>query len=442
MKISSAHEESIIDKQASINIGMIGHVANGKSTLVKSISGSKTTRFRQENIRSSTIKLGYANAKIYKCPTCPEPSCYQSFSSDTFSPDCKHCTTKLQLKRHISFVDCPGHDILMATMLNGASVMDAGILLIAANEPCPQPQTLEHMAAVEISDLDNILVAQNKIDLVNKSQCLEQLQSIKDFLLGTKAADSPIVPLVAKLEVNIDVICERLCNWVKEPERDLEGDPEMMIVRSFDINRAGTDLSELQGGIAGGTLLKGMIKEGDEIEIRPGIITQNKDGLKCKPINTKVVSIMAEKNKLEQAVPGGLIAIGTNIDPYLTRADRLVGQVLGLKGKLPPVFKEIQVSFFLINRVIGASATDGNKKKKRVERIKPGQHLMLHVGSMATTGVVLKDELEKKKCWIKLKIPVCSHMNKKIAISRKVDDHWRLIGCGTIENGKEYEYLN
>lgn len=82
------------------------------------------------------------------------------------------------LRRHVSFVDCPGHDILMATMLNGAAVMDAALLLIAGNETCPQPQTAEHLAAVEIMKLQNIIILQNKIDLVKEQAALQQVRKI------------------------------------------------------------------------------------------------------------------------------------------------------------------------------------------------------------------------------------------------------------------------
>ena len=112
----------VISRQATINIGTIGHVAHGKSTVVKAISGVQTVRFKNELERNITIKLGYANAKIYSCPSCP---CYRSFGSahpDTFPCPIEGCDANMELKRHVSFVDCPGHDILMATMLNGAAV--------------------------------------------------------------------------------------------------------------------------------------------------------------------------------------------------------------------------------------------------------------------------------------------------------------------------------
>jgi hypothetical protein len=90
----------------------------------------------------------------------------------------------MKLVRHVSFVDCPGHDILMATMLNGAAVMDAALLLIAGNETCPQPQTSEHLAAVEIMKLENIIILQNKVDLIKEAQALEHQKEISAFVKG------------------------------------------------------------------------------------------------------------------------------------------------------------------------------------------------------------------------------------------------------------------
>jgi translation initiation factor 2 subunit 3 len=118
----------IIARQATINIGTIGHVAHGKSTVVKAISGVQTVRFKNELERNITIKLGYANAKIYQCdnPECPRPTCYRSYKSEKeVDPPCERegCAGTYRLIRHVSFVDCPGHDILMSTMLSGAAVM-------------------------------------------------------------------------------------------------------------------------------------------------------------------------------------------------------------------------------------------------------------------------------------------------------------------------------
>merc|ERR1712166_1488204 len=112
----------VISRQATINIGTIGHVAHGKSTVVKAISGVQTVRFKNELERNITIKLGYANAKIYKCSNfnCPKPGCYKAMGSDVRTiPFCDQCHYDMVLIKHISFIDCPGHEILMATMLPG-----------------------------------------------------------------------------------------------------------------------------------------------------------------------------------------------------------------------------------------------------------------------------------------------------------------------------------
>lgn len=189
-----------MSRQATINIGTIGHVAHGKSTVVRALSGVQTVRFKNEKERNITIKLGYANAKLYKCSNaeCPTPECYASYGSDQIeNPLCKreNCGGTMDLQRHVSFVDCPGHDILMATMLNGAAVMDAALLLVAGNESCPQPQTSEHLAAVEIMKLRHILVLQNKVELIKPEICHQQQEQIKEFVKGTAADRAPVIPV-------------------------------------------------------------------------------------------------------------------------------------------------------------------------------------------------------------------------------------------------------
>jgi translation initiation factor 2 subunit 3 len=151
----------------------------------------KWSEILQSNwVRSFFLKQlkGYANAKIYKCNNkeCQRPGCYASFGSSTSDkvPCIQNCGGEMELLRHVSFVDCPGHDILMATMLNGAAVMDAALLLIAGNAPCPQPQTSEHLAAVEIMKLKHIIILQNKIDLVQENEASQQFKEIKRFIKG------------------------------------------------------------------------------------------------------------------------------------------------------------------------------------------------------------------------------------------------------------------
>lgn len=242
--------------------GTIGHVAHGKSTVVKAISGVQTVRFKNELERNITIKLGYANAKIYECTDdeCPRPARYKAYgSSKEDSPKCDvpgFQSADMKLIRHVSFVDCPGHDILMATMLNGAAVMDGALLLIAANEPCPQPQTSEHLAAVEIMRLKHIIILQNKVDLVTEAAALNQHESITRFIQGTIAESAPIVPISAQLKYNIDAVCEYIVKKIPVPVRDFVSPPQMIVIRSFDVNKPGSEVEDLKGGVAGGSILQ------------------------------------------------------------------------------------------------------------------------------------------------------------------------------------------
>jgi len=430
----------VISRQATMNVGTIGHVAHGKSTVVKGLSGIHTVRFKQEKERNITIKLGYANAKIYKCDKedMASPDCYTSFGSAT--PDVVECPEggNYRLVRHVSLVDCPGHDILMATMLNGAAVMDAALLLIAGNESCPQPQTSEHLAAVEIMRLKHIIILQNKVELIKEQQAQAQYDEIKKFVAGTAADSSPIIPMSAVLKYNMDVLCEYLCTLVPIPPRDFTSAPVMIIIRSFDVNRPGEEVVGLKGGVAGGSILKGVLKVGDAVEIRPGIVSKSPTGaIKCRPIRSCIVQLKAEQNVLQFAVPGGLIGVGTQIDPTLTRGDRLIGHVLGHPGKLPEIYVEIEVKYFLLRRLLGVKV-EGDSKAGKVSKLKKGEILMVNIGSTAAGGRILgikENDLAK----ITLTNPVCTQEGDKVALSRRIEKHWRLIGWGLITKGTTIE---
>ncbi|MDD4653591.1 MAG: GTP-binding protein, partial [Methanothrix sp.] len=163
---ASSETKAQADKPAmpkpEVNIGMVGHVDHGKTTLVKSLSGVWTDQHSEEVKRGISIRLGYADATFRKCPSCPEPDAY------TVDEKCSHCGSETQILRTVSFVDSPGHETLMATMLCGAAIMDGAVLVISANEPCPQPQTKEHLMALNITGIDKIVIVQNKIDLMSR----------------------------------------------------------------------------------------------------------------------------------------------------------------------------------------------------------------------------------------------------------------------------------
>lgn len=248
-----------ISNQPELNIGIVGHIDHGKTTLLYKLTGIWADKHSEELKRGITIKLGYADVIIKKCEKC---------GTFTTKATCE-CGGKAVDVKWVSFIDAPGHEMLMATMLGGAAVIDAALLVIAANEPFPQPQTKEHLLALEAKGIKQVIIAQNKLDLVTREQALKQYNEIKEFVKNTIAKDAVIVPICAQQEINISALLEAITK-LKVPERDTESKPLFLIARSFDINRPGTPIQELSGGILGGCLKKGRLKIGDKIEIKPG----------------------------------------------------------------------------------------------------------------------------------------------------------------------------
>jgi len=405
--------------QPELNIGIIGHVDHGKTTLSSALSGKWTDTHSEELIRGITIRLGYADVNIYKCLKCKGADAYG------VSKKCKNCGSEAVLIKKLSLVDAPGHESLMATMLCGANIMDAAILLVAANEECPQPQTKEHIMALEVIGIENIIVVQNKIDLVDEKKADKNYKQIKKFLSGTKYKDSPIIPISAQHKLNIDVLVMLLDTHFKTPKRNIKENPQMFVARSFDINKPGSKPDKLKGGVLGGALKQGVLKVGDEIEILPGYEVEERNQKIWKPLRTKIIGAMTGGNPVEQVVPGGSIAILTQLDPSIVKSDKLVGSVVGKPGKLPPVWQKLILKVNLLERVVGA------KDDLVVGQLKPREVLMMNVNSAATVGVVAT--IDKNKMVCNLKRPVCAEKGSRVTLSRMLGRRWRLIGFGIIE---------
>jgi translation initiation factor 2 subunit 3 len=401
---------------------------------VEALTSIKTAKFDAELEKNMTIRLGYANVKIWQCPDCPEPLCFTSSGSKVTNEDisCNNCMGPVSLVRHISFVDCPGHNVLMATMLNGVTVMDAALLLVAANEPCPQPQTKEHLLAVEHMGLRTFAVIQNKIDLLTPERARLHCQSVRAFLGKRYNRFIPIIPISAQRKLNLEYVMQYLAH-LPLPPRHLHKPPLMRIIRSFDVNKPGTEIDDLTGGISGGSITQGLLKVGQTVEIRPGIAFMDKGVKKCQPIRTKVLSMTSEFQNLDLAGPGGLIAIQTTIDPSLTKADRLVGQILGIPGHLPDVYESIIISYCIMNRVVGINSTqnDCSASSSTNRLLVQEEILKVNIGSSETNATV-KSVIENK-AKLSLEFPSCCSMGEKISISRRIAGHWRLVGFGKIE---------
>ncbi len=409
----------------SINIGLVGHVDHGKTTLTERLSGKWTDTHSEELKRGITIRLGYADTIIRKDPALEEPGCYTTLETHPVSGK------PTEVVRKVSFVDAPGHESLMATMLAGASIMDGALLLVAANESCPQPQTAEHLKALEIVGLKNVIIVQNKIDLVDEERAIKNYEQIKAFLAGTPFENSPIVPISAAHNANIDLLLDTIERVIPTPARDETHDPIFFVARSFDINKPGTAPGKLSGGILGGAVKQGVFKVGDAIEIRPGRVVEEANQKVAHPILTTVKALMTGSQSVPEIQPGGSQGIMTALDPAVVKADGLAGSVVGKPGSLPPTRYELTLGVTLLERVVGSA------EELKVEPLKLGEPLLLNVQAAATVGIV--NELGKEKgkdtmrLKMKLKLPVCAATGARVTISRRVGTRFRLVGYGIIQ---------
>ena len=414
-KAADARDEG----QPVLNIGLVGHVDHGKTTLTERFTGKWTDTHSEEMKRGITIRLGYADVVIRKCGKC---------GAHTVKEKCD-CGGSGAFVRKVSFVDAPGHESLMATMLAGSTIMDGALLLIAANEECPQPQTREHLMALEIMGLKKVIVVQNKVDLAKEDQALKNYEQIKKFLKGTTYEHAPIVPISARYNANTDVLLQAIEEHIPTPERDASKEPIMYVARSFDINKPGTKPAQLCGGVLGGTLVQGKLRAGDEIEIRPGRKIEKQNQISYEPLRSTIADLKTGGASTPEVVPGGSIGVLTKLDPGIVKADALVGSGVGHAGKLPPTLSKFALEVHLLDRVVGS------KEDLKVEVLKIGEPLMLNVNAAATVGVVT--ELKKGRVYCTLKLPVCAAIGSRVTISRRFTNRFRLIGYGIIADEKK-----
>ena len=418
----------IIKHQPTTNIGTIGHVASGKSTLVYQITGIKTQKFSSEQDQNITEHIGYANTKIFRDK-------HNQLHTTTSNQDVllDDDGDEMKLIKHISCVDCPGHENFMSNMINGSAVMNMCILVIASNENIPQPQTYEHLQAVESIDIDKYIILQNKLDLVYEDDNNDVLDDITKFINGTKAKDSKIIPTVVQRGVNVSQVIKSI---VEFPEEDFEEKcnkpARLIIIRSFDINKPKRKYSELKGGIVGGSLVSGVLNKEEIVEMRPGFIQRQSDGtFKYRPILSKVVSLQSDTRQLDSAFPGGLIGVGLKIDPFITKNNGMVGQVLGHINTLPPVYMELTFIFDLIKRY----------DKIDVE-FQKNENILLCVNAMRIEGKIDTYKKKKQLMTVKLNKPICLSLKQNISIFKMIDRVWKLVATGIPKSGKECQQSN
>ncbi len=408
-----------LPSQPEVNIGLVGHVDHGKTTLTQALSGVWTDTHSEERRRGISIKLGYADTAFYKTDS------GQYYATGRRPEGGKDVDSELQ--RVVSFVDAPGHETLMAIMITGASIMDGAMLMVAANETCPQPQTREHLMALEIAGIKNIVIVQNKIDLVTKDRAMESYKEIKEFLKGTIAQNAPIIPVSAHHDVNLDILIEAIEQTIPTPNRQDDERAVMHIARSFDVNRPGTRPAKLTGGVIGGSIVEGAFKEGDEIIIGPGRKIEQGNKTRWEPIETTITSMQGGGGKRDVMMAGGLCGLGTLLDPSITTADNLSGQVLAKKGELPTIRTECTISVELMAAMVSGDGEGADK----IYPLRNNEMLMVNVATSTSVGVV--KGAEKGKATLHLRLPICADEGQRVSLSRRVGARWRLIGHGTIQ---------
>jgi translation initiation factor 2 subunit 3 len=391
---------NVNDDEEVLNVGLVGHIDHGKTTLLKKLSGKWTDTHSEELKRGITIKLGYADTIIYK-------------DGENYNINKKGGKV-----REVSFVDAPGHEMLMATMLSGAALIDVALLVIAANEGI-KPQTREHVMALQAKGIKDVIVVQNKIDLVDQKSAEKNYFDIKEFLKG-RYDDAIIIPVSAQQEVNIDVVLKSLVE-IKISGRDVSGDPIFLVARSFDVNKPGTKPENLNGAILGGTLKKGTLKIGDEIEIKPGRIVREANQYRYESLYTKIKKLFRGNKELAILTPGGSTSVETELDMVFSKGDSLAGNIISLKDKLPELREKLKLKYELFK-------SDGRGEK--IPPLKPSETILLSVDTSTTGGAITS--LKTNELEISLKKPIIAFEGENIGLARNIQGHWRLIGSGEV----------
>ncbi len=254
-------------------IGTAGHVDHGKSTLIHALTGVHPDRLKEEQERQMTIDLGFAWMSL---------------------PD----------GESMGIVDVPGHRDFIENMLAGIGGVDAALLVIAADEG-PMPQTREHLAILDLLEIEKAVVALTKIDLAQDEAWLDLVKEDITGLLGkTRLAASPIVAVSPITGQGLDDLIQALAEMLRESSaRPDLGKPRLPIDRVFTLSGFGT--------VVTGTLVDGGFEVGQQIEILPGAL------------NARIRGLQTHRSKIDRAVPGSRVAANlSGIDVHqLERGD-------------------------------------------------------------------------------------------------------------------------
>lgn len=415
MKLSVENDiiSDVIEQTPIGTIGLLGSVADGKSTLVFATTGTKTQRYQSEQVRNITIKPGYANIKIWE-----SDNNYYSTSSNQY--DYEINDKKCNLVHHLSFVDCPGHQELILTMLSSIKLMHNIIIVVSAEESITKkPQLIQHLKAIKLSNIKNVIVCLNKLDLVDKKIAMERYNELKKVLEEYDIEPLSIIPTSFSRKIGVGSLLEDIIKFFPKKIYDEKSKSYFLTTRSFDINRKGIDYTEISGGVLGGSCLSGKLKVGDEIEIKPGILSVDSNKkIISKSIITKIQSIQTDTSSLDELFPGSLAGLKTDIDPFYCKNDSLSGNVIGLVGTLPPTYDNIKLKYKIIEEFVK------NWKPKVDNTI----YLQIETNSISSKISSINDDVLE----VILSKPMCIFDDTMIVISHKENNMQELVGIGKI----------
>tara|TARA_B110000971_G_C20013856_1_gene502926 strand:- start:816 stop:2015 length:1200 start_codon:yes stop_codon:yes gene_type:complete len=385
-----------------INICTLGSVADGKSTMVKMLTGEKTQRDSRELIKNITINAGYANLKIWKCNICQTK---YSLGEKVLEYNCKTCNSNCNLIKYISFADCPGHQELITTMMSSVALMKGAIVIVSVeNSLNDKPQLRQHLLTAKLANLNKIIICLNKCDLQSKNIVMERYNELKTILSELDIIPNIIIPTSFTNYCGDNYLIDAIDKYFNNDDIGMSN-TLFRITRTFDINKPGTPYNEVLGGCLGGTLVSGNLKLNDQVEIRPGILTKNKNGrYTSEPILTTLLSFETNNNNIQEVAPGGLVAIRTAIDPYFCKGNNMLcGNVLGPVGTLPEVYHDIDIEYTSLNN----NTWDP----------KNGDQIFLQIENMTSEARLTK--IKGSKFSIQLIKPTCISNDTRILVCRK-----------------------
>lgn len=400
--------------QPIINLGTLGSVSDGKSTLIEKLTGIKTQRHSSEKKRNITIKSGYANLKIWECIECNN---LLPTSSNFNETTCKYCENNCKIVHHLSFVDCPGHSELILTMMGSVSLMKGGIIIVSASESLDKkPQLIQHLLAAKLANITKLIICFNKLDLISKEVAIQRKYDLDELLIKLDIKPYIIIPTAFNKSLGINNILKAIMQLF--PINEINNNNEesfFRITRSFDVNKPGIAWSNISGGVIGGSLINGELNIGDIVEVRPGILSKSKDGkYNNQPIITKILSLESDNIIIENIKSGGLVAIGTDIDPYYCKNDMLSGNILGKVGTLPNVYHDLKVEYTVLDNF------DDKWEPKN------GDTIYLQIGNISCESRLLK--FNNNIMNFQLIKPICIENNIKILVCKKIDGILNIVG--------------